>query len=575
MDTSPNLLLPYIAAAQSQKHVTHNEAIRALDALVQLAVLDKDLAAPPASPADGARYIVAGSPTGDWLGRAGQIAASQDGAWSFYPPRTGWMAYVADEALIYRFDGMAWISAVTGLSDPAPKLGINTTSDTANRLAVASPATLLTHDGAGHQLKINKSAASATGSLLLQTAFSGRAEIGLAGDYDLRVKVSADGTTWKESIRVDRSSGIVSFPSGANGLQGPAGPQGPAGAPGPQGPAGTAGPVAWTLVAAWAAGTAYVVGPPASVVTNGGETYVCTTAHTSGATFDATKFVRIAAKGADGAAGGGASGAGPNLLINGDFVINQRGFAGGALAAGAYGFDRWKAGSAGATLTVAGFTATLAAGAIQQVVEPSQFGFASLASTQLTLSVEAPSADLAVTIGSATGTILAGSGRRSVTLTTGAGDTGNLLVQVARATAGSLTFARIKLEAGATATPWQAQTAANELRLCQRYCQTSYPAGVAPGSANTATPIAVHAQCIVANAGWSSGIRFPFPLRAAPTFQFWSRTGAASRGSSFNTGTEFALTPNSIGPVGVWWFAGSGMSVGDFMDIGWLATAEL
>jgi len=59
MDASSNLNLPFIIAAQAQKHVTHNEAVRALDALVQLMVLDKDLASPPGSPAEGSRYIVA------------------------------------------------------------------------------------------------------------------------------------------------------------------------------------------------------------------------------------------------------------------------------------------------------------------------------------------------------------------------------------------------------------------------------------------------------------------------------------------------------------------------------------
>ncbi len=57
MDQTPNLNLPYILPAQAQKHVTHNEAIRALDALVQLCALDRDLATPPPSPADGDRYI--------------------------------------------------------------------------------------------------------------------------------------------------------------------------------------------------------------------------------------------------------------------------------------------------------------------------------------------------------------------------------------------------------------------------------------------------------------------------------------------------------------------------------------
>ena len=48
-DATTHLLLPYILAAQAQKHVTHNEALRILDGLVQLSVLDRDLTAPPGS----------------------------------------------------------------------------------------------------------------------------------------------------------------------------------------------------------------------------------------------------------------------------------------------------------------------------------------------------------------------------------------------------------------------------------------------------------------------------------------------------------------------------------------------
>ena len=54
-DISTHLLLPYLLAAQAQKHVTVNEALRLLDGLVQFAVLDRHLTAPPASPADGDR----------------------------------------------------------------------------------------------------------------------------------------------------------------------------------------------------------------------------------------------------------------------------------------------------------------------------------------------------------------------------------------------------------------------------------------------------------------------------------------------------------------------------------------
>lgn len=46
-DATTHLLLPYILSAQARKHVTHNEALRLLDGLVQLSALDRDLTAPP------------------------------------------------------------------------------------------------------------------------------------------------------------------------------------------------------------------------------------------------------------------------------------------------------------------------------------------------------------------------------------------------------------------------------------------------------------------------------------------------------------------------------------------------
>ncbi|MDP1907772.1 MAG: DUF2793 domain-containing protein, partial [Hyphomicrobium sp.] len=217
MDATPNLSLPYIMAAQSQKHVTHNEAIRALDAILQLAVLDRDLTAPPGSPADGARYIVGASPTGAWSGHTSNVAAYQDGAWMFYAPVEGWIAWIGDEDVAVVWDGSAWSALTTGGgggggSGSYTTLGINATADTTNRLSLAADATLFNHDGDGHQLKINKASAADTVSLLYQDAFSGRAELGLAGDDDFHFKVSPDGTTWKEAILIDRSTGSVSFP---------------------------------------------------------------------------------------------------------------------------------------------------------------------------------------------------------------------------------------------------------------------------------------------------------------------------------------------------------------------------
>ena len=108
-DATTHLLLPYILAAQAQKHVTHNEALRLLDGLVQLSALDRDLTAPPGSPSDGDRYIVASGATGDWAGWDLNVALFTDGAWLRLPPRTGWRAWVEDEGLLLVYDGSGWV----------------------------------------------------------------------------------------------------------------------------------------------------------------------------------------------------------------------------------------------------------------------------------------------------------------------------------------------------------------------------------------------------------------------------------------------------------------------------------
>ena len=216
MSETTHLGLPFLAAAQAQKHVTHNEALLRLDALMHLCVLTRGLSEAPAVPQEGARYLIGEAAAGAWLGHESEIAACQDGAWSFFSPKPGWRLWIEDEATLLVYADMRWMPLVEETTLTS-RLGISANADDYNRLVVSAPASLFNHAGAGHQVKLNKSDAQQTASLLFQTGYSGRAELGLAGDDHLHVKVSADGASWFEAIRIDNASGVVAFPSGLGG----------------------------------------------------------------------------------------------------------------------------------------------------------------------------------------------------------------------------------------------------------------------------------------------------------------------------------------------------------------------
>ena len=210
-DETTILSLPLILPAQAQKHVTHNEALVKLDLMVQLAVLNRTLTAPPPLPTIGDRHIVAAGATGPWVGQTGRIALFTQAGWQFTQPLAGWQAYVMAESQMAFFNGLTWIALSDG-PFTVGRLGVSATPDATNRLSVSSPATLLNHAGAGHQLKLNKALAGDTASLLFQTGFSGRAEMGTAGSDDFSVKVSADGSTFFTALEADAATGEVLLP---------------------------------------------------------------------------------------------------------------------------------------------------------------------------------------------------------------------------------------------------------------------------------------------------------------------------------------------------------------------------
>lgn len=224
-DFTARLGLPFVLSNQAQKHVTVNHSLRALDALFALSVIDRDLAAPPAGPSEGDRYLVAASATGNWVGHDGEIAAYADGGWLFFQPSAGWRLWVEDEARFQVYDGGLWRDATPDDLQNLLYLGLGATADASNPLLVKLNATLFTaletgSGGSGDlRFKLNKESSVNAISLLFQNNYSTRAEIGLIGDDDFLFKVSPDGSTFHEGIRLDRNTGRVSFPSGMDGMR--------------------------------------------------------------------------------------------------------------------------------------------------------------------------------------------------------------------------------------------------------------------------------------------------------------------------------------------------------------------
>jgi len=100
--TTTDLGLPFIEGSQAQKHVTHNEALRILDAAIQSGCWI--LCAPRApSPARASATCATGAM--HMAGHSNAIATWQDGIWAFLAPRTGWCIWSVRDNVVFVFDG--------------------------------------------------------------------------------------------------------------------------------------------------------------------------------------------------------------------------------------------------------------------------------------------------------------------------------------------------------------------------------------------------------------------------------------------------------------------------------------
>lgn len=224
--TSARLDLPYLAAGQLQKHVTLNEALTRLDALTQTAVISRSTATQPPGPGDGDLYILPPGATGsDWSTRAaGDLMRAESGGWIRIDPVEGMVVVILTPAGIVVRRGGAWTPLPLDpdqVGQNLSRLGLNTAADALNpfsaRLNKALWTALESAQGGDGDLRmtLNKEGGIDVLSILLQSGYGGRAEFGLIGDDDFRLKVSPDGASWHEALLIDADTGTVRFQRGA------------------------------------------------------------------------------------------------------------------------------------------------------------------------------------------------------------------------------------------------------------------------------------------------------------------------------------------------------------------------
>ncbi len=97
----------------------------------ETAVEDRDLTAPPGSPATNAWYIVAAGATGAWATHDGDLARYTGSAWAFYTPVNGNLVWVRDEDQLYAFDDAAWTAVTSGGGGSGDVVGPGSSTDNA------------------------------------------------------------------------------------------------------------------------------------------------------------------------------------------------------------------------------------------------------------------------------------------------------------------------------------------------------------------------------------------------------------------------------------------------------------
>lgn len=110
MLSSARLGLPLLSVGQAQKEIIHNEALIALDCLVQATFVGVPSNDPPSEPVVGQSYLCGGSPQGEWADQANAIALWTLSGWRFAPAFEGMTLRKVPEGAAWQFLNGKWLA---------------------------------------------------------------------------------------------------------------------------------------------------------------------------------------------------------------------------------------------------------------------------------------------------------------------------------------------------------------------------------------------------------------------------------------------------------------------------------
>lgn len=109
VDLSPRFGQTFLAEGGGGAELYVNENAIIVESMGALAIIDRDLAAPPGSPTQGDTYLVDTAATGDWSGQDDNLAIWTGTRWVFILPKEGFRGRIIDEAQNVFYDGADWI----------------------------------------------------------------------------------------------------------------------------------------------------------------------------------------------------------------------------------------------------------------------------------------------------------------------------------------------------------------------------------------------------------------------------------------------------------------------------------